>query len=983
MDTVINILRIVLLVLDCFAGLTLVLFLLIGFLKGWRKNLINLLAFAIPFILLLILLNPVANVLMKINLFNNGTLDEIIVNSLKENLNKGQELSEESINICKALALSTYRLIIYECGICICIIFSLINRLILKGIFKGFIDSEKNKGVSLKSRILGMGVSTVRYIVFFFIFIFPLIGIINIADVGIRDVAKAEEIYNSESENNEIDYDLITSTLDKSILYKISKIGVGNEGITLPAKYLGLIYSVKANGVTTNIISEYGHIRPSIPIILKLALTTDTSNKIIKIDISEQEAETLSKHIKSCTVIKLIAPLIKDVTITNYSEELNGDTSDIIEKLKDIDVIKEIDIFTDALVIITKNIRNVEIDTEHVYKILLNEQLPDMVDQVVNKLLESDITNYILIPKMNESIQEMLKENPLKDIFSEDSIKKCLSTDIKTLLLLYQELSEKANLSGVIFEEQKFDLSNKEVIEALCDSISEVFNLSIVKGNEKILISYVLDLLKQPNLTYDSLFKNVTPNWSVEVDNLAAVLKEILYIYDQYIKDQEPSIKLLVTKNENDIYIIMPAIEKLSNSELFRTVGINYFEENFNKLLEENTDSELKDAFNFENLRSLTNEEFKNEIKRLLDIFDTLIQMKVLFAEEGEEPILSETYISQIVTLIFDSVLIKGNEKQIVTYMLNMTGLNDALKEFNLDLNLDNVDWEIESENLIDVINAILAFGDLENINLEQIMNDRTEENKNKVITLFTALGKSQIFEDAIYKMIETMITQVDETYKIEFTDQEKQEIKKHGWGNEINNVFEIVDQCETYLNDDESYKTVEGRVVTDIMIKASESIISSKIVGIILNDMLGENNLDIMPKNEDGTPKYDFSDPATLKETASDIGTLIDINKKVDDYINSEDDTNKDSAVSAIIDGLNLLSDSEFTKDIVSQYTDISEEESESLDLKKESAIIENVYNEYSKNPSDFDIENHKELAEEVNNSSVAKSILTMLGII
>ena len=79
----------------------------------------------------------------------------------------------------------------------------------------------------------------------------------------------------------------------------------------------------------------------------------------------------------------------------------------------------------------------------------------------------------------------------------------------------------------------------------------------------------------------------------------------------------------------------------------------------------------------------------------------------------------------------------------------------------------------------------------------------------------------------------------------------------------------------------------------------------------------------------------------------------------------------------------LHLFSDSEFTKDVVGKYTNISDAETESLDLKNESIIIQDVYDEYSKNPSDFSIENHKELAEEVNNSSVAKSILTMLGII
>ena len=40
------------------------------------------------------------------------------------------------------------------------------------------------------------------------------------------------------------------------------------------------------------------------------------------------------KTLTSIVPVKLIAPLIKDVAITNYSEGLNDDTKDIIEKLK-------------------------------------------------------------------------------------------------------------------------------------------------------------------------------------------------------------------------------------------------------------------------------------------------------------------------------------------------------------------------------------------------------------------------------------------------------------------------------------------------------------------------------------------------------------------------------------------------------------------------------------------------------------------------
>lgn len=67
----------------------------------------------------------------------------------------------------------------------------------------------------------------------------------------------------------------------------------------------------------------------------------------------------------------------------------------------------------------------------------------------------------------------------------------------------------------------------------------------------------------------------------------------------------------------------------------------------------------------------------------------------------------------------------------------------------------------------------------------------------------------------------------------------------------------------------------------------------------------------------------------------------------------------------------------------MIAEYLEIDAADIDAIDFTQEATTIENVYAEYSQDPENFDINAHPELADELNNSEVAQSILELLGII
>lgn len=247
-------------------------------------------------------------------------------------------------------------------------------------------------------------------------------------------------------------------------------------------------------------------------------------------------------------------------------------------------------------------------------------------------------------------------------------------------------------------------------------------------------------------------------------------------------------------------------------------------------------------------------------------------------------------------------------------------------------------------------------------------MENRTLEDEQKLINLFNSLDNSQIFSQVTFTIVKNMIKNVDK--EISISDEEKEKIRTNTWNKEISVLFDTIDEVQTLLTES-SYETIEGSEVTRMMTLASKGVLSSKVIGNALNDMLGEDNLNINPK-ENGVYKYDFTNPVTLETQAESIGNLLDLRRLVND-----NETSQDEVVSDVIEVVKSLENDSITSDLLNTIFVDSTIDGE-IDFNEEAELIESSYAQYTE---DGTVSSEK--LEELENSKLASEVLKKLGII
>lgn len=989
MDEINTILKYVVMGIDIVALLVLLIYLLKGFVIGWRKMLINLISFLIPFILLLIILTPLAKIISEISFGSIGTVTDMVVDGIDVEM----ELSPETIELCSSIAVSAIKIAVYIVGLIACVILSIINKVILKIILKGFIkgdridpDDKKSK-IKKSARFIGMLVGVFSFLVFCLICYSPILGVMNIADITLDEIDKLEiTIENANtgmtdvSSSDDIDFQLIRSTINKSIIYNVSKIGANREtGITLTSRYLGEIISVNTDKIKTNIVDEFSLIKPLIPIINKMVSNIENNNSIDLSNFSSTDIEKINNFLSKSKIIYQLSPVIKDGLIHTIKQSEIENKNEVVKIIKDLNMIDELKIIVSSLQVALNECPDLLIDFDNPIQVLRNDKLPNCVNGIINQLLESKIIEHIVIPTVVKEIDKNLIEEleVLKPLFTTESIKEFLSKDVKQLFIIYQDLVKNTNLEEFLRGNEQLKFVDNDSIEAFSQAIAKLLDISLIKGNEQILVEFAFNKLKNEDLDYESLFQDVNPNWEDEKRHIVNVLDEMLKLLNNQLHWNFQSLDQLLVKNENNEYIFMPLLNEIASSQMFTKVVTNYLSLNFSKLIDDNIPEKIKNIFDFMLLKNMSTEEFKEEITRFLNIFDTLVEMNIIYSNDENLNITKEN-IARLVNEVFNSVFVKNKEKDIIAYILDEININEALNEYNITLNFDNVNWDAEPQKLINVFNAILDYGDISSVDFGKLLDDRTKENETRLINLFVALGESEVFNSALYPIIEQGVETIG--YKIVITEEDKIKISANGWTKEVTVIFEIIDDCQEFLNDSVDFQSIAGDKVAEIMLNASQSVIASKIIGTVLEDMLGPNNLNIMPKNSDGTNKYDLSDPVVLAECARDIGTIIDLRQNINNF-DINDLTNGDEIINNIVNNLETIQQSELVKDVMAEYLDISD--TDTIDLKKDATIIQDVYDEYVSNPDDFNINEYDKLKEEVENSDAAKAILELLGIL
>lgn len=1147
-----TILKIGFIVFDVIVLMFLGLYLLFSYLKGWKKTILNIVAFLIPFIVYLIISDTILKMVMKIELPGIGSIYDFVLTKVQEAMGEDYKMQETTLELCQSVAISVLRFGTYYLALFVCLLIAQINRIIFHFAFKWFVYPGGDTKIkpNIISRLIGLGLGFVRFIFASVLLFFPIYGIINVAQVGLQDYAVIEELTKENSEETQVDvetfdYEELSKHLGTSISYKVFTLFKDKDTeLALPAQYFGSILRVKTSSGTYNIIKEYGKVHVLLDIVSRMEINENT---ISFEKLTEKDVKTLHNTIGKTKLLEFLAPVIKESVVNELEQK--GEEEDLINAVKNINPSHEAKVILGALNESFDVLPGLTINLQHPEDVLLEEKLVNCSSNILNKLVQSTIVKTYLLPMLSDELLKAINDttDQMKDVITPNNLELCIKTDVSELLKLYQALSKNNNLHNFIFNDGEFIIDTDAATKTIEDSIDKIFELSIVKGNEKRLIIFALAKADQDKITYDNLFGSLNPKWQEEGKIIGAIVKEFLSLPKDARDFEKFSIEMLIIKDQENNYVYDKIIKEVSKSELLRNVMVNLLN-SFSNGEENNDFKEILGLLNIDSVKNVTSEQFYQELKGLLEILDVLVDTNVL--KENAKLNFTDENVELLIDRVFSSIFVKGNEEKIINYLLNKTSINEELAKMNITIAFKNVNWDTEPDKLVEVFKAILQFGSIDELDFNKIISERNSETNPKIVRLFVALRDSGIFEPILFDLIDKTVSDLeykdltdlfnfqalrsvdketfekeinnllelvdiieetniagegelnitDETvdelitklfdsvitdgkeagivdyiitqfnikqaltdmgitidvysdtinwdtepdklvevfkailkfgdidkieydkiiskrrtnpdtknnvtnlvkaldesqvfkptlytivekmiaesgYEVTITDSDKTKIQENGWDKEFDVLFDALDICDSKLSDTTDYDTVSGNTVSSIMTIACESVITSKIVGTILNEMLGEAYLNINPKNSDGSYKYDFTDQETLRKEAQNIGKLVDIKHALaakdpgDAEIEIVVDAVKNLEKSSLVnDALKKVTDGEVTKDI------------NNIDLENESQIIQNVYTEYKNNGNNFDPTTNPELQEKLENSDVAKYLLKKLNIV
>ena len=832
-------------IFDVIVLIFLILYLLVAYLKGWKRTLLNLCAFLIPFIIYLFMADKIAEIFMKINLPGIGSIYDLVLNQVKEITKNNAEGA--TLELCESITVAVVRFATYYVCLLICLLLAQINRIIFRCTLKGFIYPGGDSKVkpSMPSRLIGLGVGFARFIFASVILFFPIYGIINVAQTGIKDYAIINEMTkkdDSQTTVSEEDFSLeeLSEKLNGSIAYKTFTVTKDKDtDLSIPAKYLGTILKVKTSTGSYNIIKEYGNIHATLKIVSRMEISED----VISFEkLTKDDVKILHNTIGKTKLLKLLAPAMKEKLIVEMEKESKD--AALLDAITNMDASKEADILIKALNESLDILVGLKLNVNHLEDLLLEESLVTSSNKVLNVLMTSStIVNYAL-PKLSEKLIELV-DDPTKEmnvVLSPEKLEICIKTDVSSVLAIYQKLAKNNNLHNYIFNEGEFITGTDIAASTLEEAIDGLFELSIVKGNEKTIIKFALTKAKQDKLSYEVLFKGLNPDWQEEGKIIGKIVKEIMLLPKEAKDFDNFSIETLVLKNASNEYMYDSVIKEISKSNIFRLVSINLLE-TFTSDSETSNIKEIMNLLNIDNIKNVSSQEFYQELIGLLQILDTIIETNIL--DEEKELNLTEENVELLINRIFASILVKGKESEIVNYLLDKTNINAKLQEMGTVLNLEDVDWETEPTKLIEIFKSILAFGDITSIDFNQIIASKDESTNPKIVRLLTALRDSDIFGTAIFDMIDKMVSETEYTditnlfnlRALENTTIEEFKV-------EISNLLDIIDLVKkTNITNKEELNIDEGTIEV-LITKIFDSIVTKGKEPEIFNYIMNELNL-------------------------------------------------------------------------------------------------------------------------------------------
>lgn len=372
-------------------------------------------------------------------------------------------------------------------------------------------------------------------------------------------------------------------------------------------------------------------------------------------------------------------------------------------------------------------------------------------------------------------------------------------------------------------------------------------------------------------------------------------------------------------------------------------------------------------------LSNLPATSWRSESEKLLEIFMDITDAN-LFGE-GEMN-LNNDLIIRIVENIFDLELIKGNEEKIFKELFKMIPVIDDYTP-----NYENINWDSEPDKIIDILLAVANIGDISDFDFNDI-NTLTVE---KITDLIKAVNHSQVFRPMLLKVIdkEVVNTNVGDWLTPWFTDQiDSTMASVEDWDEEIDVLASlIVNLADFDLNGFDIENATDEKI--DTLGEILKDINKSKIFNMNkLTSILEVSN------NDSILFGADFSNlPTTEAAWDEEIDVLVQLlkwfNKAQPIGINKYVELGKllNIMKQSTIIGPNLKviieKATEQMDDQFDSYVDLSKVDLDAIDWEAE---LQALYNIYSAFGSDAGTSSFTDIATRITDSGDSNAILVLL---
>lgn len=684
--------------------------------------------------------------------------------------------------------------------------------------------------------------------------------------------------------------------------------------------------------------------------------------------------------------INLVTEIVIPFAIDTLEEQF---TSGEFEKYQiDFTNIKNINWKTDGasfvktIIDVYKEYLKVDIDFSD-FKVALNdEQLADFVTFTFEKIDDSTIITDTLLPTlMQVLIANLEQKEEINDLGIDFEALKNVNwkENLDSIEVLLHDLIVSYQTLEIDPENFELVLKNSKLPTELDKAVTNILNCDVFAD---YLLPVLMNALIEKLETNESLasfnfdfvaIKNI--NWEKEIPYFKDVFIEFLNAYQGLDFNKDEWMNIL--DNENLATYITDIYESAKKSTLVSELILPKLPNKLHELIDK-TDSSLDISF----LKELITEEsinslLTNDVTNLINLFKEIKGLGILdntVIDYTDAP--TQDTLIKIIKEIFNLSVVEGKEDSIFKSIIEMINIESTLEQYNITLQYDNVtNWDNEVDYICVIFkNAMTLTGGLEGFDLTALLtNITTEEDKNLISDIVDAVGNSDLFGDSIYTIIDSVTKEIDDSCEIVLTNEEKNVIENvNGWKFEALHILNLVEKIE-HIDFEVNYEKLNASEIKDVMIYCSESVISTKLFGTILNNVFV------------GVVEQDFTSQEVMKNSADIIYNAIKVASIIQsDTIDLNDPTITDELISSIENIASSEENIELTNqlinDIVGNETAVDYTKD---DIENAAEVIESVITTYQ-NSTDQENFSLSDLSEEdlekIENSDIAKSILESL---